>query len=75
MVQELSIISSGPSRYVPESVATWSTQAILFDNYLTYVEGTKKLIFLHQIKSVICCNLSNPGWKLLTTEVNNVELE
>ena len=74
LVQELSVVSRGPQTKVPESIATATSQALLFENYLTYKEESTRYIFTHQIRD-LCCNLANCGWKLLTTVVNNIEVE
>lgn len=74
LIQELDIVRKGPQNGVPESIATISSQALMFEDYLTYKEGTHRYIFTHQIK-YLCCNLSNSSWKLLTTLVNDTEVE
>lgn len=74
LIQELSIICRGPPDGVSDSVATTSSQTLLFEDYLTYTEGARKCIFAHQIMNK-CCNLTNCGWKLFTPLVNDVELE
>ena len=70
ITSQLSIECRGPKNGVPESIATEPTQALLFEDYLTYSEGTIVYIFAHQIRDK-CCNLSNSGWKLLTPIVND----
>lgn len=71
VIQEL---ITAPLCEIPVNFATAASQSILFQNYLRYTEGTRKLVFVHQIVQK-CCNLSNNDCKYLTFNVNDIELE
>ena len=74
IVTELTIQCAGPPRGIILGTITDESRGILFEDYLTYKEGNKKIIFMHQIleKSF---NLTNEDWKLLCLPVNDVEFE
>lgn len=74
LVKEISERCRGPRNAVSMRVATASSQAVLFEDYITYEEGTSRYIFAHQIRDKYC-NLSNSGWALLTPVINLVEVE
>ena len=75
LVKEISIRCRGPINGVPLSIATASSQEVLFEDYITYEEeGLLKYIFAHQIRDKYC-NLSNSEWALLTPIINHVEVE
>lgn len=73
-VTELTIQCAGPPQDITVGTITDESRGTLFEDYLTYKEGNKKIIFMHQIleKSF---NLTNGDWKLLCLPVNGVEFE
>ena len=74
LIHELSIVGRGPQIEVPESIITMTSQALLFEDYLSYKEETTQYIFTHQIRD-LCCNLTSSTWKLLTSVINYIEAE
>lgn len=56
------------------NIDTAAHHALLFEDYLTYREGQKELIFAHQIVEK-CCNLSNDKWNILTCNVSDIDCE
>ena len=63
---------------VPHSISpddiTVESQSLLFEGYFTYKEQSSTFVFVKQITEK-CINLSTSDYNLLTTSVNNVELE
>ena len=73
-MQELQITCRSPPIMIPENIVATSSQALLFEDYLTFKEGPKLYIFAHQIR-YIHCNLMTSEWNVLTPLVNSVEVE
>lgn len=69
----LNIQKGIPHSISPDEV-TLESQSLLFEGYFTYKEESLIFIFANQIAKK-CINLSNSSSKLLTTLVNNIELE
>lgn len=72
VLQNLQIVDTLPPRKLSGDDLT--TRALLFEDYLIYSEGARKVVFMHQIERK-CCNLTNSHLNILTPNVNNVELE
>ena len=72
VIHDLSVKSAALPSNICDYTTTILSQGVLFEDYITYSEGEKRLIFVNQIINK-CCNLTNNNWKLLTLKVNKVE--
>jgi len=72
-VTSLKILGKGPNRRF-DSYITDQTKEMLFEDYLTFEEDCRMVIFSNQIIN-LCCNLSNNSFNLITIPVNSTETE
>lgn len=72
-IREIVITSKGPPQQFSESI-TEDSKELLFSDYMTYKDGGNNYIFVRQILEK-CINLCNGDWNVLTSPVNDVEVE
>lgn len=73
LVQQCVLKQVGPPHSF-NGIISDDNYALLFEDYVTYGDGIKRFIFVHNLKNK-CFNLTYDGWSVLTPLVNNVECE
>jgi hypothetical protein len=74
VIKTLTTQIAGPPHHLSDSVITADSQQLLFNDYLTFDEGTVTYIFAAEIIHK-CFNLTTDNWKVLTLPVNDIENE
>lgn len=73
-IQHLHVKHSGPIKTFASNLITPSSHKILFEDYFTCNKGRVEYILAEQIVDKLC-NLSNDNLILITSLVNNAEIE
>jgi len=74
VVGYLECLYTGPTETFLSGIMTPEYDKILFEDYFTCKVMKKQFIFVNHIKSKLC-NISNNKWILITSLVNDVEIE
>ena len=73
LVQQCVLKQVGPPHSF-NGIISDDNHELLFEDYVTYEDGIKRFIFIHNLKNK-CFNLTYNDWNVLTPLVNNVECE